>query len=93
MEGLGGYQFVGCILQMWNCYCIIEFFELGKFWLLWFFDQVCFYEVSVEELQQIWCDFFNGDYLIKVEYICFNFKDYEQFLVDNDWEICDFIGQ
>ena len=93
MEGPGGYQFVGRTLQMWNRYRTTEFFEPGKPWLLRFFDQVRFYEVSAEELQQIRRDFPNGDYPIKVEHTRFNLKDYEQFLADNDREIRDFTGQ
>ena len=93
MEGPGGYQFVGRTLQMWNRYRTTEFFEDGKPWLLRFFDQVRFYEVSAEELQQIRRDFPNGDYPIKVEHTRFNLKDYEQFLADNDQEIRDFTGK
>ncbi|WP_322001206.1 urea carboxylase [Marinobacter alexandrii] len=93
MEGPGGYQFVGRTLQMWNRYRTTEFFEDGKPWLLRFFDQVRFYEVSAEELQQIRRDFPNGDYPIKVEHTRFNLKDYEQFLADNNHEIQDFTGK
>ncbi|WP_273426252.1 urea carboxylase [Marinobacter sp.] len=93
MEGPGGYQFVGRTLQMWNRYRTSEFFEDGKPWLLRFFDQVRFYEVSAEELQQIRRDFPNGDYPIKVEHTRFNLKDYEQFLADNNREIQDFTGK
>lgn len=84
MEGPGGYQFVGRTLQMWNRYRTTDFFEPGKPWLLRFFDQVRFYEVSAEELQQIRRDFPNGDYPIHVEETRFNLKDYEQFLADNN---------
>ena len=93
MEGPGGYQFVGRTLQMWNRYRTTELFEPGKPWLLRFFDQVRFYEVSAEELQQIRRDFPNGDYPIKVEHTRFNLKDYEQFLADNDGEIQSFTHQ
>jgi len=93
MEGPGGYQFVGRTLQMWNRYRTTEFFEDGKPWLLRFFDQVRFYEVSAEELQQIRRDFPNGDYPIQVEHTRFNLKDYEQFLADNNHEIQDFTGK
>jgi urea carboxylase len=90
MEGPGGYQFVGRTLQMWNRYRTTDLFEPGKPWLLRFFDQVRFYEVSAEELQQIRRDFPNGDYPIKVEHTRFNLKDYERFLADNDDEIREF---
>ena len=51
MEGPGGYQFVGRTLQMWNRYR--QTAEFSQPWLLRFFDQIRFYEVSAEELQQI----------------------------------------
>ncbi|MCG7198377.1 urea carboxylase [Marinobacter pelagius] len=93
MEGPGGYQFVGRTLQMWSRYRTTDFFEEGKPWLLRFFDQVRFYEVSAEELQRIRRDFPNGDYPIKVEETRFNLKDYEQFLGNHDREIAEFTGK
>ncbi len=93
MEGPGGYQFVGRTLQMWNRYRSTEYFREGKPWLLRFFDQIRFYEVSPEELQQIRRDFPNGDYPIRIEETRFNLKDYEQFLADNDEEIRSFTGK
>ncbi|MFE8070341.1 urea carboxylase [Marinobacteraceae bacterium S3BR75-40.1] len=83
MEGPGGYQFVGRTLQMWNRYRTSAYFEPGKPWLLRFFDQVRFYEVSADELQQIRRDFPNGDYPIQIEETRFNLRDYETFLDDN----------
>lgn len=84
MEGPGGYQFVGRTLQMWNRYRTTEHFEPGKPWLLRFFDQVRFYEVSSDELKQIRRDFPNGDYPIRIEETRFNLKDYEGFLAENE---------
>src|SRR5690606_27018317 len=55
MEGPGGYQFVGRTLQMWNRYRQTK--EFAQPWLLNFFDQIRFYEVSQEELQRIRRDF------------------------------------
>src|SRR5690606_37779572 len=55
MEGPGGYQFVGRTLQMWNRYRTSETFTQP--WLLRFFDQLKFHEVSHEELQCIRRDF------------------------------------
>ncbi len=90
MEGPGGYQFVGRTLQMWNRYRTTEHFEPGKPWLLRFFDQVRFYEVSSDELKQIRRDFPNGDYPIRIEETRFNLKNYEGFLAENEREIRDF---
>jgi len=93
MEGAGGYQFVGRTLQMWNRYRTTDYFEAGKPWLLRFFDQVRFYEVSAEELQQIRRDFPNGDYPIKVEETRFNLRDYEAFLGDHQNDIKTFTNK
>ncbi|WP_165855546.1 urea carboxylase [Marinobacter sp. JSM 1782161] len=93
MEGPGGYQFVGRTLQMWNRYRTTDLFEPGKPWLLRFFDQVRFYEVSAEELQRIRRDFPNGDYPIQVEHTRFNLKDYEAFLADHDDAIRSFTAK
>ncbi len=54
MEGPGGYQFVGRTTQMWNRYRKNPDFEQDKPWLLRFFDQIKFYEVSETELMQMW---------------------------------------
>lgn len=85
MEGPGGYQFVGRTLQMWNRYRLTEAFE--KPWLLRFFDQIRFYEVSNEELNHIRQEFPLGEYGIKIEETEFSLSEYQQFLADNQSEI------
>lgn len=85
MEGPGGYQFVGRTLQMWNRYRRTAEFE--KPWLLRFFDQIRFYEVSHEELQQIRRDFPQGRYPLKIEESRFSLAEYEQFIAANQDEI------
>ncbi len=88
MEGPGGYQFIGRTLQMWNRFpknresrkegrCTKEF---EKPWLLRFFDQIRFYEVSAEELKKIRQDFPRGHFPLKIEESSFNLKDYQEFL-------------
>ncbi|WGO97437.1 urea carboxylase [Saccharophagus degradans] len=81
MEGPGGYQFVGRTLQMWNRYRQTNVFENP--WLLQFFDQIRFYEVSSEELHVIRRDFPLGKYPIKIENTTFSLADYQQYLSDN----------
>ena len=66
MEGPGGYQFVGRTLQMWNRYKTTEAFT--KPWLLRFFDQIRFHEVSHDELADIRQDFPNGHYALTIEH-------------------------
>lgn len=79
MEGPGGYQFVGRTLQMWNRYREVEAYG-GKPWLLRFFDQIRFYPVSAEELQQIRRDFPLGRYPLQIEETELRLHDYQDFL-------------
>ncbi len=78
MEGPGGYQFVGRTLQMWNRYRQTDAFTQP--WLLRFFDQIRFFEVSADELQQIRRDFPQGRYPLQIEPTEFSLADYEAFL-------------
>ncbi|RYY04407.1 MAG: urea carboxylase [Gammaproteobacteria bacterium] len=91
MEGPGGYQFVGRTLQMWNRYRKTA--EFKQPWLLNFFDQIRFYEVSSDELKQIRRDFPQGRYSIKIEESQFSLHEYEKFIVDNNEDIAQFTGQ
>ncbi|MDH5425818.1 MAG: urea carboxylase [Gammaproteobacteria bacterium] len=88
MEGPGGYQFVGRTLQMWNRYNKTR--EFTQPWLLRFFDQIKFYEVSADELKDIRSDFPKGRYGIKIEETRFNLKEYLGFLNENETEINQF---
>ena len=88
MEGPGGYQFVGRTLQMWNRYRQTREFENP--WLLRFFDQIRFYEVSHDELQQIRRDFPQGRYPLRIEASTFSLGDYDQFLHDHSLSIESF---
>jgi len=80
MEGPGGYQFVGRTVQMWNKFHVTESFTEEEPWLLRFFDQIRFYEVSGEELQQLRADFLIGRWNPKIEETSFSLRDYNQFL-------------
>jgi urea carboxylase len=90
MEGPGGYQFVGRTVQMWNRYRQTANFKEGKPWLLRFFDQIKFYEVSADELHQMREDFPRGRVEIKVEETTFSLKKYKDFLAQNDTSIQSF---
>ncbi|WP_330111165.1 urea carboxylase [Methylophaga thalassica] len=85
MEGPGGYQFIGRTLQMWNRYEKTK--EFTQPWLLRFFDQIRFYEVSHDELMQIRRDFIHGNYELKIEEPRFNLKDYNAFIEKHQAEI------
>ncbi|WP_314138701.1 5-oxoprolinase/urea amidolyase family protein [Buttiauxella noackiae] len=78
MEGPGGYQFIGRTLQMWNRDRQTDVFT--KPWLLRFFDQIRFYEVSAEELLEIREHFPWGDYPLRIEEEEFCLDDYQQML-------------
>ncbi|WP_321921343.1 urea carboxylase [Paraburkholderia guartelaensis] len=79
MEGPGGYQFVGRTLQMWNRYRKVADFS-GQHYLLRFFDQIRFYEVSADELLRIRADFPLGRYPLKIEESELSLPDYQAFL-------------
>jgi urea carboxylase len=83
MEGPGGYQFVGRTTQMWSRYRKNVDFEDGKPWLLRFFDQVKFYEVSEAELLHMREDFKAGRLKLRIEDGVLNLKEYNDFLEKN----------
>lgn len=91
MEGPGGYQFVGRTLQMWNRHRQTKEFEQP--WLLRFFDQIKFYEVSAEELVQIRKDFPLGRYPLKIEQTEFDLDAYIALMQDEAEPIKAFQSQ
>ena len=94
MEGPGGYQFVGRTVQMWNRWRDARSgaldFEVGKPWLLRFFDQIRFYPVGAEELAQWRLDFPAGRAKLRIEEGSFRLSDYLAFLADKAESIADF---
>ncbi len=88
MEGPGGYQFIGRTSQMWNRFKTTREFE--KPWLLRFFDQIKFYEVTGEELEKIRRDFPKGKYPLKIENTVFNLNEYQNFIDENIESINEF---
>ncbi|WP_163361612.1 carboxyltransferase domain-containing protein, partial [Enterobacter hormaechei] len=52
MDSPGGYQLVGRTLPIWNKFLKNPQFTAGEPWLLRFFDQVRFYPVSEQELDE-----------------------------------------
>lgn len=91
MEGPGGYQFVGRTLQMWNRDRLTDSFS--KPWLLRFFDQIRFYEVSAEALLDIRERFPWGDYPLRIEEGEFSLSTYQQMLKDEAQTIDTFQQQ
>ncbi len=88
MEGPGGYQFTGRTIQMWNRWRATADFE--EPWLLRFFDQLRFYEVSAEELLKLREEFPLGRFKLKIEETTFRYADYERFLEEHADEIAEF---
>ena len=88
MEGPGGYQFIGRTLQMWNRYKRTDTFD--KPWLLRHFDQIQFYPVTAEKLQQIREDFPLGRYPLKIEHSQISLSTIEQQTQKNLSEITKF---
>lgn len=87
IEGPGGYQFVGRTTQVWSRYRQNPNFEPHKPWLLRFFDQIRFYEVSESELLEMREDFKAGRLQLRIEEGVLNLKDYNAFLKDNESSI------
>jgi urea carboxylase len=83
MEGPGGYQFVGRTCQVWNTYKITNEFVKDRPWLLRFFDQICFYPVSAEELTDFRSDFLHGSASLDIAEDTFRLADYRRFLTEH----------
>ncbi len=90
MEGPGGYQFVGRTVQMWNRYRQTDSFRDGHPWLLRFFDQIRFYEVSEEQLLEHRRDFPLGRFDVKIEEGEFSLAEYQAFLAREHASIASF---
>jgi urea carboxylase len=86
MEGPGGYQFVGRTVPMWNKVRTTEHFEPGRPWLLRFFDQIRFFEVTHEELM-VWREgLIAGTKTLRIEETTFRMEEYRRFLASIDKE-------
>jgi urea carboxylase len=83
MEGPGGYQFLGRTCQMWNTYRTTTDFVPGKPWLLRFFDQIRFYEVTHAELSEFRADFLQGRRQVRITQETFRLRDYRRFLAEH----------
>lgn len=90
MDSPGGYQLVGRTLPIWNKFLKNEQFSAGEPWLLRFFDQVRFYPVSEEELNQLRDDFREGRATVRIEDTVFDFPEHLQFLQTHAEDIAEF---
>jgi urea carboxylase len=80
MEGPGGYQLLGRTVQVWNSHGKTRDLSDGKPWLLRFFDQIRFFEVTHAELTDWRADFPDGRRSLRIETESFCFADYQRFL-------------
>jgi urea carboxylase len=87
MEGPGGYQLVGRTVQMWNRWNVTPDFAAGTPWLLRFFDQLRFHEVSHDELERLRADFPAGRVRLETEPATLRLADHRRFLADHAVEI------
>ena len=90
MDSPGGYQLVGRTLPIWNRFVKNPAFINGEPWLLKFFDQVRYYPVSEQELDEQREAFREGRLTLQVEQGWFDLAEHEQFLRDNANSIASF---
>ena len=83
MEGPGGYQLFGRTLQVWNTHRETPPFEPGHPWLLRHFDQIRFFEVTNEELEDARAKFLFGKYPLRIEEQSFSLAEYREFCAAN----------
>jgi urea carboxylase len=80
MEGPGGYQLVGRTVQVWNTHRVTPTFVDGVPWSLRFFDQIRFYPVTTDELQELRREILYGAFNPRVDVNQFSLDAYETFL-------------
>lgn len=90
MASPGGYQLMGRTLPIWNKYVKNPQFAPNKPWLLRFFDQICFYPVSEEELTRERESFREGRSFVRISEQTFDWGAYREFLESNSREIGQF---
>jgi urea carboxylase len=79
MEGPGGYQLFGRTIQVWNTHRETPPFAPGHPWLLRHFDQIRFFEVTTEELDDARERFLHGQYELRIEPQRFSLAEYKAF--------------
>ncbi|KAI8468536.1 MAG: allophanate hydrolase subunit 2-domain-containing protein [Monoraphidium minutum] len=82
MDSPGGYQLIGRTLRIWNTFGRTAAFSPEKPWLLEFFDQVKYFQVSEEELISLRERFDAGQYEINIEKTHFSIAEYEAMVAD-----------
>ncbi|HWK47973.1 MAG TPA: urea carboxylase [Stellaceae bacterium] len=80
MEGPGGYQLFGRTVQVWNTWRATREFAPGHPWLLRYFDQIRFFEVSEAELNEARLALPHGAYPLRIEETRLSYADYAMML-------------
>ena len=80
MTSPGGYQLVGRSLPIWNKYTKHPNFETGKPWLLRMFDQVQFFSVTENQLEEVFEHFRHGLYSVDIKETVLNVRHYNSWL-------------
>ncbi|RWR34458.1 5-oxoprolinase/urea amidolyase family protein [Sinirhodobacter populi] len=89
MEGPGGYQLVGRTIQVWNTWRRTAAFR-DRPWLLDFFDQIRFFPVSHQELEEARAAFPHGGYDLRIEEGTFDWAAEKRRLADEADSIAAF---
>ena len=76
MEGPGGYQLFGRTIQVWNTWRKVGPFAQEP-WLLRFFDQIRFYPVDDQELEEARAAFPHGAYPVHIEEGTFSYAEHQ----------------
>lgn len=88
MESPGGYQLVGRTLPIWESFPADNSIDNGfQPWLLRFFDQIQYYLVSDEQLEEMRLAYSCGKLTIDMESTTFNLAAHLKFLANNRAEI------
>ncbi len=87
MEGPGGYQLVGRTIQVWNTYRRTPEFPSTERWLLRWFDQIRFHQVTTDELSVLRRDFATGRHRIEIENSTLRLADHRELLREHSGSI------
>eukprot|EP00808_Paulinella_micropora_P012145 g5523.t1 len=78
----GGYQLIGRSVPIWNSFTWNKAYKPGMPWLLRMFDQVRFFKVSDDELEERYEAFRQGVFDIQIEETTFSSKEYNDMIKD-----------
>ena len=86
MDSPGGYQLIGRTIPIWNN-------DKKQPWFLRWFDRICFYQVTQDEITKLRHDFKTGDFKLIVEEGEFDLKKFTAEKIKNKLLIDKFVSQ